>query len=167
MHCVASPHSPLASQDRDFDPLSDPAFLTRPKLKIPSQFEIWLTTAVIGIVVFALALGIQWLIYDRILHEDGLRVVGSALAAVMAMVLVQHMKTTARNDRLKEIKRLEAIALINHHIRNSLQAIAVCCTDQAATGAVHESIDRIERVLAHVLPSVQPPDQSLAAQSKR
>ena len=84
----------------------------------------------------------------------------------MAMVLVQYMKTTARADRLKEIRRLEAIALINHHIRNSLQAIAVCCSDDAATSAVRESIDRIERVLAEVLPSVQEPDQSNAG-SKR
>ena len=72
----------------------------------------------------------------------------------MAMMLVQYMKTTARDDRLKEIRRLEAIALINHHIRNSLQAIAVCCSDEAATGAVRESIDRIERVLSEVLPAV-------------
>jgi hypothetical protein len=158
-------HSHPASQD--FDPLKDPAFLTKPKLRIPSNLEIWLTTATTGLVVFLLALGIQWLIYDRLLHEDGLRFVGSALSSVMAMVLVQYMKTTARTDRLKEIRRLEAIALVNHHIRNSLQAITVCCSDDAATGAVHDSIDRIERVLAEVLPSVQEPDKSNAAGSKR
>ncbi len=142
------------STSQDFDPLDDPAFLSRPTLRIPSNFEIWLTTAATGVVVFLFALGIQWLIYDRILHEDGIRIVGSALASVMAMMLVQYMKTTARDDRLKEIRRLEAIALINHHIRNSLQAIAVCCSDEAATGAVRESIDRIERVLSEVLPAV-------------
>lgn len=145
-------HPGLASQD--FDPLKDPAFLSRPKLQIPSNLEIWITTAVTGLVVFVSALTIQWLIYDRLLHEDGLRLVGSALAAAMAMVLVQYMKTTARDDRLKEIRRLETIALINHHIRNSLQAIAVCCSDEAATGSVRESIDRIERVLSEVLPAV-------------
>ena len=85
----------------------------------------------------------------------------------MAMALVQYMKATARRDRLKEIQRLEAIALINHHIRNSLQAIAVCCSDDAATGAVRESIDRIERVLAEVLPSVQQPDKPAPFGSKR
>ncbi len=116
--------------------------------------------------MFGFALAIQWIIYDRFLHEDGLRVVGSALAAVMAMALVQYMKTTARDDRLKEIRRLEAIALINHHIRNSLQAIAVCCTDDTATGAVRESIDRIERVLANVLPSVHQAEKSATKSSK-
>ena len=150
-------HSRLASQD--FDPLDKPAFLAKPKLRFPSNLEIWLTTVVTGFVVFIFALAIQWCIYDRILHEDGLRLVGSVLASVMAMALVQYMKTTARHDRLKEIQRLEAIALINHHIRNSLQAIAVCCSDEAATRAVRESIDRIERVLAEVLPSVQQADK--------
>ncbi len=56
---------------------------------------------------------------------------------------------------------------INHHIRNSLQAIAVCCTDDTATGAVRESIDRIERVLANVLPAVHRPEKSVTISSKR
>ncbi len=162
---VTNLHSRLASQD--FDPLDDPAFLAKPKLRIPSNLEIWLTTTVIGLVVFIFALAIQWLIYDRLLHEDGLRLVGSAIASVMAMVLVQHMKATERNDRFKEIRRLETIALINHHIRNSLQAIAVCCSDDAATSAVRESIDRIERVLAEVLPAVHQPAKPAAAGPKR
>jgi hypothetical protein len=152
---AANLHSRLTSQD--FDPLKDPAFFTKPKRRIPSNLEICLTTAVTGLVVFVFALAIQWFIYDRLLHEDGLRFVGSALASAMAMALVQYMKTTARDDRLREIRRLEAIALINHHIRNSLQAIAVSCSNDAATGAVRESIDRIERVLAEVLPSIHQP----------
>jgi hypothetical protein len=151
---------------QEFDPLQDSAFLTRPKLRVSSDFEIWLTTAITGVVVFLAALGIQWIIYDRFLHEDGLRLVGSVLSAVMAMMLVQYMRTTARNDRIKEIRRLEAIALVNHHIRNSLQAIAVCCTDEQAAAYVRESVDRIERVLTEVLPSVERPEQSAAAGSK-
>ena len=160
-------NSPSRSTSQGFDPLQDPAFLSRPKLRVSSDPEIWLATAVTGLVVFLVALGIQWVIYDRLLHEDGLRLVGSVLAATMAMVLVQHMKTTARNDRIKEIRRLEAIALVNHHIRNSLQAIAVCCTDEAAAASVRESVDRIERVLTEVLPAVQQPEQTAAAGSKR
>jgi hypothetical protein len=152
---------------QQFDPLKDPAFLTKPKLRASSDLEIWLATVATGVVVFLTALGIQWVIYDRLLHEDGLRLVGSVLSASMAMVLVQYMKTNARNDRIKEIRRLEAIALVNHHIRNSLQAIAVCCTDERAAASVRESVDRIERVLTEVLPSVQQPEQTTAAGSKR
>ena len=91
----------------DFDPLRDPAFLTRPKLRVLSDRDIWLISGAAGIAVFLLALAIQWVIYDRVLHQDGLRLVGSAIAAVLAMALVQYMKTTARNDRLAEIRRLE------------------------------------------------------------
>jgi len=135
----------------DFDPLQDPAFLSRPKLRVLSDREIWLVSGASGIVVFALALAMQWIVYDRILHEDGLRLVGSVIAAVLAMALVQYMKTTARNDRVAEIRRLEDIAVLNHHIRNSLQTIAVCCNDERATATIQQSIDRIERVLAGVL----------------
>ena len=147
---VSEPNSRAASQD--FDPLRDPAFLSKPKLRILSDREIWLISGACGAGVFVLALGMQWVIYDRILHQDGLRLVGSAIAAVLATALAFYMKTTARNDRIREIRRLEAIAVLNHHIRNSLQAIAVCSNNEAST-AIRLSIDRIERVLAEILPS--------------
>lgn len=145
----AEPQSRL--EPPNFDLTRDPAFLKRPKLRVLSDREIWLISAASGIAVFLLALAIQWVIYDRILHQDGIRLVGSAIAAVLAMALVQYMKTTARNDRLAEIRRLEDIAVLNHHIRNSLQTIAICCRDDGATATIRQSIDRIERVLAGVL----------------
>ena len=152
---------------RDFDLLQDPAFLSRPKLRVLSDLEIWLISGAVGVGVFLLTLAIQWIIYDRVLHQDGLRFVGSAIAALLAMALAQYMKTTSRNDRITEIRRLEAIAVLNHHIRNSLQTIAVCSSDEKATAAIRQSIDRIERVLNDVMPSMREGQKSSAAGSSR
>lgn len=162
---IADPDSRLTS--RNFDPLQDPAFLKRPKLRVLSDLEISLISGAFGVAVFVLALAIQWIVYDRIMHEDGLRLVGSAIAALLAVVLVQYMKRTARNDRITEIRRLEAIAVLNHHIRNSLQTIAVCSSDEKAADRIRQSIDRIERVLADILPSVHEREKTSAAESAR
>lgn len=67
---------------QDFDPLKDPAFLALPKRRIRSKLEIFLTTAATGLVVFGFARAIQWIVYDRLLREDALRLVGSALPAL-------------------------------------------------------------------------------------
>ncbi len=142
---------------QDFDPTQDPAFLLRPKARVASNFEIWRAAMMTGVVVFWLALAVQWVIYDRILHDAGLRVIGSSVAAVMALALVRQMKISARNDRLADLRRLEAIAVMNHRIRNSLQAITIASGYD--TAAVQESVDRIERVLSEVLPSVRHPNR--------
>src|SRR5512135_730574 len=68
--------------------LQDPAFLPKQKVKPRSRLRIWLSALSISIVVFALALAIQWTIYDRYLHEAGIRVVGSGIAACVSIVLV-------------------------------------------------------------------------------
>jgi hypothetical protein len=68
---------------QDFDPARDPAFLSRPRAHVASNFEIWRAAMMTGVVVFWLALAVQWVIYDRILHDEGLRVIGSSVAAVI------------------------------------------------------------------------------------
>lgn len=140
--------------------ITDPAFLKRPALKVRSVREIWVFAILIGIAVFAIALGIQWVIYDRFLHEDGLRFVGSVISGVIAAILAQRLETASRNQRLAEVRRLEVIALMNHHIRNALQTIVYGSGANPSTASIRSSVDRIEWVLSDVLPGVNEDQQS-------
>lgn len=138
--------------------LQNPAFLHKEKVKLRSKLRIWLSALFISIVVFAIALGIQWTIYDRYLHEAGIRVVGSAIAAGVSVVLVVSLGILERNQRLREIRRLETIALLNHHIRNALQAIISSSGATNSTETIRSSVERIEWALGEVLPDIQPPN---------
>ncbi len=138
--------------------LRNPAFLPKDKVKLRSRFRIWLSALFISIIVFAIALGIQWVIYDRYLHEAGIRVVGSAIAAGVSVVLVVSLGILERNQRLREIRRLETIALLNHHIRNGLQAIISSSGATNSTDTIRASVERIEWALGEVLPDIQTTD---------
>lgn len=136
--------------------LQNPAFMPKDKVQLRSKLRIWLSALIISIVVFALALAIQWTVYDRYLHEAGIRVVGSGIAACVSIILVVALGIVERNQRLREIKRLETIALLNHHIRNALQAIISSSGDTNSTETIRASVERIEWALGEVLPDIQP-----------
>lgn len=136
--------------------LQNPAFLPKDRVKLRSKLRIWLSASLISIVVFGAALGIQWTIYDRYLHEAGIRVVGSGIAACVSVILVVSLGILERNQRLREIRRLETIALLNHHIRNALQAIISSSGATNSTDTIRASVERIEWALGEVLPDIQP-----------
>ncbi len=138
--------------------LQNPAFLPKQKVKLRSKLRIWLSALLISIVVFGFALAIQWTIYDRYLHEAGIRVVGSAIAACVSVVLIVSLGILERNQRLREIQRLETIALLNHHIRNALQAIVSSSGSSNSTDTIRSSVERIEWALGEVLPGIQAPN---------
>lgn len=137
--------------------LQNPAFLPKDKVKLRSRLRIWISALLISIVVFGLALAIQWTIYDRYLHEAGIRVVGSGIAACVSIVLVVSLGILERNQRVREIRRLETIALLNHHIRNALQAIISSSGATNSTDTIRAAVERIEWALGEVLPDIQPP----------
>jgi hypothetical protein len=88
------------------------------------------------------------------MHEDGVRLVGSTIAAILAAILTGRLESLSRARSLQELRRFEAIALMNHHIRNALQAILYSsAADNAAT--VRASVERIEWTLRVVLPKVE------------
>ncbi len=136
------------------DLTNNPAFLQRPKSTVRSMGRIWAKAALTGAVVFLLALGLQWVIYDRLLHEDGLRFVGSVISAGFATLLVYTMAFQERKSQLAELRRLETIALMNHHIRNALQEIVNWAGTSEHATTIRNSVDRIEWVLSDVAPSV-------------
>ncbi len=146
----------LVSDSRDYRAiLQNPAFLPQDKVKLRSKLRIWFSASLISVVVFAIALGIQWTIYDRYLHEAGIRVVGSAIAAGVSLLLVVSLGILERNQRFREIQRLETIALLNHHIRNALQAIISSSGATNSTDTIRASVERIEWALGEVLPDIQ------------
>jgi hypothetical protein len=148
--------------------LDDPAFLGLPKLKIRSRAEILGLSGIIAVLVFLAALGLQWIIYDRFMHEDGVRLVGSTVAAILAAILTGRLESLSRARSLRELRRFEAIALMNHLIRNALQAILYSsAADNAAT--IRASVERIEWTLCEVLPKVEqahPQDRQRHSQGK-
>lgn len=137
--------------------LQNPAFMPKEKVKLHSRFRIWISAVLISIVVFGVALAIQWTIYDRYLHEAGIRVVGSGIAACVSIVLVVSLGILERNQRVREIRRLETIALLNHHIRNALQAIISSSGATNSTETIRAAVERVEWALGEVLPDIQPP----------
>ncbi|HEY3928794.1 MAG TPA: hypothetical protein VGL89_10485 [Candidatus Koribacter sp.] len=138
--------------------LRDPGFVNLPQLKIRSRSEILLLSAGVAVGVFLLALGVQWVIYDRFLHDDGLRIVGSTIAALLAAILTERLESISRARSLQELRRLEMLAVINHHVRNALQAI-LCSDGYGESKAIQAAVDRIEWALREVLPYVQDLDQ--------
>jgi hypothetical protein len=135
------------------------SFMSQPKVRIRSITEIRLLSLLTGIACFAIALAIQWLIYDRFLLEDGFRLVGSAISGFLAFVLVYMMALRSRRAQLAELHRMQIIALMNHHVRNALQAIVYCSGGSESVNIIQNSVNRIEWVLSEVLPGLQLEDR--------
>jgi hypothetical protein len=141
--------------------LHDPAFLGLPKFKIRSRAEILGLSGMIAVLVFLAALGLQWIVYDRFLHEDGVRLVGSTIAAILAAILTERLEALSRARGLQALRRFEAVALLNHHIRNALQAIVYSSAAENAV-TIRAAVERIEWTLREVLPKVEqalPPER--------
>jgi hypothetical protein len=127
---------------------------------ISSRFTIGLVSVFAGLIVFGLAIFIQWLIYDDWLHDSGpLRIVGSVLAGALMSAAAFRWQITLRDRRLELLHRFETIRWMNDRIRNSLQAIE-CVTyaaDPLATESVRAAVDTIESVLQEVLAGADAP----------
>src|SRR5437764_1044222 len=92
--------------------------------QIASEARIWLLSVFCAMAVFAVAVFIQWLIYDDWLHDKGpLRVVGSIIAGALAFVIVYRWQLAERWRKLEMLRRFESIKWMNDRIRNSLQVI--------------------------------------------
>lgn len=122
--------------------------------QISSRSTIWLVSSIAGVLVFASAAFLQWLIYDDWLHDGGpLRVIGSVAAGALMFAAVFRWQVAVRARRLEMLRRFETIRWMNDRIRNALQAIE-CITYAAqpeATQQVRVAVDTIESVLHEVL----------------
>jgi signal transduction histidine kinase len=128
------------------------------KKRIRSNAEIVCLSLSAGIAMFAVILGVHWLIYVHIAHEEGVRVLGASAAAFLAFLLVWFQLLERRRVRLADLRRYQLIADMNHHIRNALQTISYqrySATDPAASERLREAVERIEWVLEELLPDVR------------
>lgn len=134
--------------------------------QIASEASIIALSVLSGLLVFALALILQWLIYDDWLHRNGpVRIVGSALSCLLTAIFVYRWQQAKRAEKLEVLKRIETIRWMNDRIRNSLQAIEclVFATNSHVTDPVRDAVDVIEGVLQEMLsdapphPATEPP----------
>lgn len=127
----------------------------RPNLiRVRSDRSIVGTAVIASITTLAVALFLQWLVYNDLLHRTGpLRVVGSAVAAFLAFSFVVRVQFAQRQRRMEVLRRFETIAEMNDRIRNALQVIecATYATNPEATKPVREAVDTIEAVLDEVV----------------
>jgi len=137
--------------------------------QISSDVFIWLVSLLAGFLVFAVAVAMQWIIYDDWLHDQGpLRLVGSFLAGTLMSAGVWRWQFVVRRRKIEMLHRFETIRWMNDRIRNALQAIE-CITFAAspsATVPVRSAVDVIEEVLHEVLaehaptPALSPPQRT-------
>src|SRR5579864_7860267 len=147
----------------------------KPNAKLPlsrqiaSDIRIWLLSVFCAGVVFAVAVFMQWLIYDDWLHNKGpLRVVGSILAGGLAFVIVFRWQMADRWRTVEMLRRFESIKWMNDRIRNSLQAIEFItyAADPQATESVRNAVDAIEDVLREVLAESHPAQMPAGAKAE-
>lgn len=138
-----------------------PAAALRRQLRVRTPHEIWLLSLASGALVFGIAVLANWLIYDVLLHEQGIHVVAAIVGGGVTTLLIERLLFTQRQARLAALERFRIIAEMNHHIRNALQAISyqryVNASDADAK-RLKEAVDRIEWVLEEILPNVQRPE---------
>jgi signal transduction histidine kinase len=115
----------------------------------------WISVA-LAFVSFAVTQGLHWLFFPLDdLAQLGRRMAGDALGAVVIGLLVCRLLKDMHERRQATLERLRLIADLNHHIRNSLQAIqfsAQALDHDAAVRQIDESVERINRALGEIIP---------------
>jgi len=124
---------------------------------VGSPMRMFLFSFLASCFVLAASLLLQWFIYDDWLHRTGpLRIVGTAIAALVTFGFVLRGQYHVRERQREMVRRFERILYMNDRIRNALQAIA-CVTyvsQPEATESVRQAVDVIDGVLREVLADV-------------
>ncbi len=125
------------------------------RIRVPSVLDIWAWALVSGTIVFSVSVLFQWLVYDYWGGETGMRLVSPGVAGVCTAALVFRARIISRRTKIAIVRRLEIIAEMNHHVRNSLQVLSFTAyTDPVAAERVREAVERIEWSLNALLPEV-------------
>jgi hypothetical protein len=121
--------------------------------QIPSVARICFASIASGVVIFLVAIALQWFVYDDWLHRNGpLRLIGSALASALTFGFAYQWQLGQREKKIENLRRFERIKWMNDRIRNSLQAIecVVYANHRHVTDPVRDAVDTIEGVLHEV-----------------
>ena len=119
--------------------------------------KISVLVVLVALVVFALGF-----VFDRFLIKEGIPrfdvlLITNAIPGLVAGALFYQFARNEKREQEFVRERMRTIAELNHHIRNALQVIKFCGSDQANLGAmqlqlIKESANRIEWALKEVLP---------------
>jgi hypothetical protein len=162
MTLPASDEGRTPRAERDFPSAGIP-------FRVPARWKSWAIGLAAGSAVFLATFSTQWFIYNYLLGQDEFHWVGVSVASVLTFIFMQRMMARSRQRRLATLRRFQAIAETNHHIRNSLQTILYqsYSMDSEVAARLKDAVDRIEWVLEQVLPAVhddggkgKPPDDS-------
>jgi signal transduction histidine kinase len=115
-----------------------------------------------GVLTWAITQLLHFLLYP-VVEEDMIvrRMPADMLAGVLVGVLLYRVMDQAYKRRTAVLARLETIADLNHHIRNALHVISLSAyttQNKLAIDAIDESVERINRALREILPSL--PDKA-------
>ncbi len=125
--------------------------------RVPAPWESWAIALGASCAVFAITFAIQWFIYIDWMGQTEFHLVGVSVASILTFIFIQRMMAASRLRRLETLRRFQIIAEMNHHIRNSLQAILYqsFSLDETAAARLKDAVERIAWVLEQVLPAVQ------------
>lgn len=103
-----------------------------------------------SLLVLVASLGLQWFVYEHLLHRTGQwRVTGSALATILTFLFLCRWKVAERERQREMQQRLDIIREMNDRIRNALQIIEVTSyvSQPNATAPIREAIEVIDAAL--------------------
>lgn len=126
--------------------------------RIASSLAIWLVSIASGLSVLAIAIFLQWLVYDDWMHRTGpLQIVGSLLAALLTFAIVMRWQRSIRRHEEEMLRRFQTIEWMNDRVRNGLQTIDLLAfAHSQAAEQVRSTVDSIQSILREVLEEYEP-----------
>lgn len=112
----------------------------------------------VAVAVFGVCILAQWLIYGKVLDQDGIRYITPAIAGIITGAATLRMLLMERAQALALAERFQAIAQAHHHIRNALQSLSYqryFTEDKVAASRLLDAVNRIQWVLDEVFPRLQ------------
>jgi hypothetical protein len=109
----------------------------------------------VGLIVFTVDGGMEYLLHSRGLSQAGTLMVSDAFAGIVAAIFATYGFYLHRQREAELRLRVDRIVEMNHHVRNALQVIAywsVADRDKREMELIREAVDRIEWALREILP---------------
>ena len=114
----------------------------------------WAVAISCGGVVWILTIGTAWLAFFRYVPGHVMTAINT-IVALAYVLLIHELIAIGKALHAAHLRRLETIAEMNHHIRNSLEAIQMAVhvpRNSNAAAEIDREVARIEWALREVLP---------------
>jgi hypothetical protein len=125
-----------------------PNLTAKPRTKL---FAAAMRAAAAGMIVFVLLVTVD--LFSAHVGLTGVKRLGDNLLGGVIVGLISFLDERRRQRYLSD--RLHVIALMNHHVRNSLQTIMFAHNTEKEVEFIHEAVLRIEWALREILPGAQ------------